>query len=72
MQKKYLKLTQIYQKFFLVPSIFWGLRGVPPEKKKFQQKWLQGPANGPTEIYKPYLDHVYALKPSVLGSIGWG
>ena len=30
------------------------------------KKQLQGPENGSTEIYKPSLDHFYALKPSVI------
>ena len=41
-----------------------GCGGHP--RKKFAPKWLQGPANGPTWIYKPFLEHFYALKPSVL------
>ena len=54
--------------FFITLYILGASGGTP--RKKCQQKWLQGPANGPTEIYKPYLDPFYALKPFLLKSKG--
>ena len=58
--------------FFFITIYILVAAGSTP-RKNVPQKCLQGPANGPTDIYKLYLDlFFYALKHSVLGSEGFG
>jgi hypothetical protein len=54
---------------FLYPIYSGGHRG-HPKKIHLPKKQLQGPANGPNEIYKLYLKLV--LKKEVLGLEGFG
>ena len=51
--------------------ILWG-PWQAPHTKNVPQKRLQWPANGPNEIYKPYLEPFYAFKTPVLGWEGLG
>ena len=68
---KTLKLLLLLKILFLGPFIFRGLCGAPAQKMAPNNRY-QGPANGPTEIYQPYLELFYPFKTPVLVSEGGG
>ena len=49
--KIHLKWMKIFKIFFFRTLHILGAK----HKQNINKKWLQWPANGPTEIYEPYL-----------------